>query len=101
MNVGSLLPRHARLTPDRPAFVFEGLRLTFAELDARVNQLANAILSLGLRKGDRLAVILPNTAELYESYLAAAKTGVVIVPLSPLLRGPGLVSLLNDSGSSW
>ena len=100
MNVGSLLPRHARLTPDRPAFVFEGLRLTFAELDARVNQLANAILSLGLRKGDRLAVILPNTAELYESYLAAAKTGVVIVPLSPLLRGPGLVSLLNDSGSS-
>jgi len=100
VNVGSLLPRHARLTPNRTAFVFEGLRLTFAELDTRVNRLANAIHSLGLRKGDRLAVILPNAAELYESYLAAAKTGVVIVPLSPLLRGSGLVSLLNDSGSS-
>lgn len=100
MNVGSLLPRHARLTPDKTAFVFEGERLSFAALEARVNRLANAILALGLRKGDKMAVVLPNSLELYLSYLAAAATGVVIVPLSPLLRGPGLVSLLRDSDAT-
>lgn len=100
MNVGSLLPRHARLTPKQTAFVFGAERLTFAELNARVNRLANGILSLGLRKGDKMAVVLPNSAELYVSYLATAKIGVVIVPLSPLLRGPGLVSLLHDSDTS-
>ncbi len=100
MNVGTLLPRHARLTPDKTAFVFEEMRLTFAELEERVNRLANAILSLGLRKGDKMAVVLANSPELYFSYLATAKIGVVIVPLSPLLRGPGLVSLLRDSDAS-
>lgn len=100
MNVGSLLPRHARLAPQKIAFVFGDERLTFAALEARVNRLANGILSLGLRKGDKMAVVLPNSVELYVSYLATAKTGVVIVPLSPLLRGLGLVSLLRDSDTS-
>jgi len=99
MNLGLLLGQHSRYRPDHLAVVCDGDRLTFRELEAQVNRLANALLSLGLRKGDKLAVVLPNCIELLHAYRAAALTGIVIVPLSPLLRGPGLISLLRDSDS--
>jgi acyl-CoA synthetase (AMP-forming)/AMP-acid ligase II len=96
-HLGILLPRHARYRPDHPAVIFEDHSLTFTQFNRRVNQLSNALLSLGLRKGDKLATILPNCLELLEIYWAVAKIGVVVVPLSPLLRGQGLTRLLNDS----
>jgi len=97
MNLGTLLPKHARCRPDHLALVCGDDRLTFRQLDARVNRLANALLAAGLRKGDTLATVLPNRLEQLEIYLAATKTGVVAVPLSPLLQERGLVSLLQNS----
>jgi acyl-CoA synthetase (AMP-forming)/AMP-acid ligase II len=97
MNVGSLLPWHARFRADHTALICGDDRLTFSDLEKRVNQLANALLSLGLRKGDKLAIVLPNCSELMYAYRAAALLGLVSVPLSPLLRGSGLISLLHDS----
>jgi len=99
MNVGSLLPWHARYRPDHPAVVCGDERLSFAELAKRVNTLANALLSIGLKKGDKLALVLPNCVEILYAYRAAALLGIVTVPLSPLLRGPGLISLLRDSNA--
>ena len=97
MNLGIFPARNARHHPDREALVFEGQRLTWRELDARINRSANALLGLGVTKGDKVALLLPNTIELVELYWAIAKIGAVAVPLSPLLRGPGLLSLLTDS----
>lgn len=99
MNVGSLLPWHARYRPDHLAVVCGDERLNFAELECRVNRLANALTQLGLRKGDKLALVLSNCPEILYAYRAAALLGIVAVPLSPLLRGAGLVSLLSDSES--
>jgi long-chain acyl-CoA synthetase len=100
MNIGSLLPRHAQYRQHHTALVFEDRRLTFLEFNRRVNQLANALLSLGVKKGDKVATILPNSLELLESYWAIVKIGAVIVPLSQLLRGKGLLNLLRDSDTS-
>ena len=100
MNIGSLLPRNARYRPHHTALVFEDRRLTFLEFNRRVTQLANALLKLGVRKGDKVATILPNCIELLESYWAVVKIGAVLVPLSQLLRGKGLLNLLRDSDSS-
>lgn len=97
MNIGSLLPRHARYRPDHPAIVFNDHRLTFSEFNRRVNRLANSLLNLGVSKGDKIATILPNCLELLEVYWAVAKMGAVVVPLSTLTRGKGLVNLLRDS----
>ena len=97
MNVGSLLARHAHYRPNHLAVVCGAHRLDFAEFHRRVNRLSNALLGLGLRKGDKLAIILPNCVELLETYRACAQLGIVSVPLSPLLRGAGLISLLRDS----
>jgi len=99
MNIGTLVPRHARYRPDHLAIVFEDHRLTWQAFNRRVNRLANALLGLGLQKGYKVACILPNSLELLDLYWAVAKTGLVIVPLSPMLRGTGLSRLLNDSDS--
>ena len=97
LNLGGLLPRHARYRGSHPALVVGGRTLTFRELNVYVNRLANALLGAGLRKGDKFATILPNCLELMASYWAAAKTGLVIVPVSPLLQATGLQTMLRDS----
>jgi long-chain acyl-CoA synthetase len=93
----ALLRRHARYRPDDVAVVFRGQRITHAELDRRVNRIANALGAMGLGRDSKVALILDNCVEVIEVYEAAAKTGMVVVPLSPLLRGDGLVNLVNDA----
>ena len=100
MPINTLLTRHTRYYPDKLAVVFEDHRLTFSEFNKRVNRLANALLGMGMRKGDKVATILGNSLEVLEVFQAAAKTGIVVVPLSPLLRGEGLSNLINDSDSA-
>jgi long-chain acyl-CoA synthetase len=97
MNLGTILPRHACYRPDHLAVVFEHHRLSYCELNARVNRLSLGLLKLGIHKGDKLAMLLPNSLEMLDIYWACAKTGIVAVPLSPLLREKGLSCLLADS----
>ena len=100
MPINTLAQRHARYRPNHTAVVFEGARYSHREFNSRINRLANAMLSLGLGKGDKVAVVLDNSLELLEVYQMVAKTGMVVVPLSPLLRGEGLVTLVNDADSA-
>jgi acyl-CoA synthetase (AMP-forming)/AMP-acid ligase II len=100
MNIGTLLPRHARYRGDHPALVVGSRRLTYRQLNATVNRLAHAMLDAGLAKGDKFATVLPNCLQLMAAYWAAAKTGLVIVPLSPLLQRAGLATLLHDSDTA-
>ena len=99
LNIGSLLPRHARFRPDHVALIVNQQSLTFRELNLEVNKLANSLLAAGLTKGNKFATVLPNCLELMLAYWAAAKTGLVIVPCSTLLQEGGLITLLNDSDS--
>ena len=101
MNIGTLLPRHARYRPNHPALIIGDRHLTYRELNALVNRLSNALLQAGLQKGDKLTTILPNCLELVTMYWASAKTGIVIVPASPLLQQSGLQTLLEDSDSRF
>jgi acyl-CoA synthetase (AMP-forming)/AMP-acid ligase II len=100
MNVGSLLPRHARYRGDHTALVVGDLRLSYLQLNRYVNRLANALLAAGLKKGDKFTTVLPNCLELMAAYWAAAKTGLVVVPASPMLQEVGLRTLIDDSDST-
>jgi long-chain acyl-CoA synthetase len=97
MNMGSLLPRHARFRGDRTALVVGDRRLSYRQLNAYVNRLASALRAAGLGKGDKLTTVLGNGLELMAAYWAAAKTGIIIVPASPLLQEAGLAMLVRDS----
>jgi long-chain acyl-CoA synthetase len=97
MNLSSLFSRHARYRPKHLATVFEDQRLTWFEFNKQINRLANALIYLGIRKGDKVATILPNCLELMEVYWAVAKIGAVVVPLSVLLLEQAMKTLLQDS----
>ncbi len=100
MNIGGLLPHHARYRPDYPAFVCGEERFTYKMFNGYVNKLANALLASGLVKGDKFATVLPNCTQLMAAYWAAAKTGLVIVPSSTMLNEIGLFTLLKNSDTA-
>lgn len=83
--------------PEKDAFAEaeSGKRITFRELNRRVNCLANGLLELGLRKGDFISVLSLNSLEFVEIYFALAKAGCVLVPLGYRLSPPELNNLIN------
>ncbi|SNS49821.1 Acyl-CoA synthetase (AMP-forming)/AMP-acid ligase II [Noviherbaspirillum humi] len=85
MNQGRFITRNARYWPDRPATLFKDQAITFRELDERSSRLANALLALGARKGDRIAVQSWNRPELIELECALYKAGLVKVALNARL----------------
>ena len=100
MNIGSIFSGHARYRPDHLAFVYDDQRLTWLELNKSINRLANALLELGIQKGDKVATILPNCLELFETYWAVTKIGAVVVPSSTLLMRQGMKTLLQNSDTA-
>jgi long-chain acyl-CoA synthetase len=80
MNIGDLLVRNANKFPGKLAVVSETRSLSFQGLNERVNRLANSLLGSGLRKGDRIGVLLHNDHQFLELYFASAKTGAVFCP---------------------
>jgi fatty-acyl-CoA synthase len=87
LNIGSVLRTHARVCPDRLGARDLSRSMTFREWNARSCRLANALLGLGLQKGDRVAVLAYNCVEWMEIYAAAAKAGLVAVPINFRLVG--------------
>lgn len=102
-NIGLFLAKRALLNPDREAYVdsHSGLRLSFSELNRRCNRTANAMLELGVKKGDRVGLMLMNSPEFVESYFAIAKIGGVVVPLNWRLTADELEFILKDSGTRF
>jgi len=101
VNVGTFLTQRARLNPDREGYVDggTGFRLSFAAINARSNRAANAMLALGAGRGDRVAIMLMNSAEFVELYFGLAKIGVISVPLNWRLATDELSFILKDSGA--
>lgn len=95
MTLKQLITRHARYRGDLPAVQFETQRLNWREFNAYCNQVANAFAAAGLKKGDKVATVLPNSLELLTLYWAITSLGGVVVPLSPLLNPVGIVKLLK------
>jgi acyl-CoA synthetase (AMP-forming)/AMP-acid ligase II len=77
--------------------VFEGRRLSYGLINERVNRLGNALLKLGLKKGNPVALMQVNTNQCVESYFAVAKTGGIYVPLNFRAKGNELVYMLNTA----
>jgi len=100
MNVRHLINRAVKQYPQNRAVAYRDLRRTFADLDRRVNSLANGLFRLGIRKGDRVGMLLRNCPEFIETDFALSKTGMVRVPCNVRLTGRDHEYVLNDSGSN-
>lgn len=92
--IGSQVSRLAALAPDAPAVTCSGRTVPRGELDATTNRLARAYAELGVRQGDYVTVVLPNSIEWVQAVLAAWKLGAVPQPLSARLPDTELAALL-------
>ena len=103
MNIGDWVRKRSLISPENLAVIYADgdreLRLTYRELNERVNRAARYLLAKGVRKGDRVAVLLLNCNEFLELYFASAKIGAIFVPLNWRLAPPELQYQLGDSGT--
>lgn len=95
-SVGKILSKRAVLTPDKTAIYFEDRPIAYQVLNQEVNRLADLFKAKGLRKGDRIAVDLMNCPEFIACYMAAAKLGLIFVPLNFRLIARELEYQLNQ-----
>jgi len=94
-----LLHSAVRRAGNRPAITFYGRSMTYRQLDAEVNRLANALRSLGVDKGKRVMLLLPNTPQFVIAYYAVLKAGGVIVSTSPVNDREEIQRQVIDSGA--
>ena len=98
MNIGSGIDDNIKRFGEYEALYFEGRSYTNVEINRSANQLGNALKVLGISKGDRVALQMPNSPELISAFPAIYKIGAVVVPLNPLLRPDQAAYIYKDSG---
>src|SRR5690349_24913983 len=96
-NLSSLLEGSAEAHPDRTAVVLGGTRLTYAQVNAAANQVANLLVSRGIQPGDKVALSCPNLPYFTIIYFGILKAGATVVPLNVLLKGREVAYHLADS----
>ena len=100
ITMPEVLTRTAQRFPDRMALIFMGKKITYRELEALVNRFAKALTELGVKAGDKVAMLLPNMPQLVIANYAAFRIGAVPVLNNPLYTEHELAHQLNDSDSS-
>jgi fatty-acyl-CoA synthase len=96
--INDFLRRAVQLYPDKTAVVDSDRRYTYAQLDDRVNQLSNALLDLGVSRGDRVCILSPNSHFFLESFYATSQIGAILVPLNFRLVAADHEYILNHAG---
>ncbi len=100
ITLSNAITENAAKYGEHAALIFMGKIITYSELDELVNSLANALVGLGVKKGDKVALMLPNVPQIVIANFAAFKIGAVSVPHNPLFTEKELEYQLNDSDSS-
>jgi len=100
MNIAKNLERARLFFPDKTALVFEGNSYSYRQLDEDVNRLANGLRALGVKKGDRVALFLPNIPGFILGYFAVQKTGAIAVSVNAMLKRHEVKYIVNDAGAT-
>ncbi|MEA5152155.1 MAG: AMP-binding protein [Oscillospiraceae bacterium] len=100
-NVSEYFLLSVRRNPNKTALVFGDERYSYAQANSRINRIANALLAQGIRAGDKVAFLFPNSCEIVLLYYAIQKIGAVAVPLNFRLipREIGLLVASSDTGT--
>ncbi len=96
--VHELLRRSARQSGDRPAVTFYGKVMTYADLDAAADRFAAGLRRIGVRPGDRVSLVLPNTPHFFVAFFGVLRAGGIVVQTNPLYTARELENLWNDAG---
>ena len=92
------LEESARKYPDQPCTIFKGATISFQEMDAITDRLAAALAGMGVKKGDRVGMFIPNTPQFVMVYFGILKAGGVVVAIDSRYTAPEIVHQANDAG---
>jgi long-chain acyl-CoA synthetase len=99
MDLGQILAQTTERYPQKTAVIFKDQQTTFSELNARANQVANALIAQGVEPGDRVALLMHNLPLFMEAYYGILKAGASVVPMNPLYKAGEVEYILQDSGA--
>jgi long-chain acyl-CoA synthetase len=99
MNLAQNVVRARTFFPDQAAIVFEGRTVTYKDLDETSNRVANALTGIGIKRGDRVALYLPNIPAFPIAYLGILKAGAVAVSINSIFKTDEVAFIVSDSGS--
>ena len=94
----AFLEESARKYPEIPCTIFKGARITFREMNEITDRLAAGLAELGVKKGDRVGMFMPNTPQFVMTFFAILKLGAVVVATNPLYSGHEIEHQVNDAG---
>lgn len=97
LTVGHIMDKNSMFYPKKPATIYGDKRISYSEINTRINKFANALTKLGVKKGDRVAVLLFNSDLYPQINFALAKKGAVGVPLNYRLKGKEIGYIVNNS----
>ena len=97
LNLAVLLEESAKERQEKPALILKDRVLDYTGLRDAANKFANALASLGAKRGDKVAIMVPNVPEFVVAYYGILNAGAAVVPLNPLLQGPEIAYHLDDS----
>ncbi len=100
ISLYDLIKETSEKYPDLTALVFMGQETTFREMQKNIDSTAAALVDLGVKKGDRVALMLPNCPQYVFAYYACMKLGAVVVQVNPLYSPGEVEFILNDSGAT-
>ncbi|MCS6949031.1 MAG: long-chain fatty acid--CoA ligase [Armatimonadota bacterium] len=98
MNLFQMLLQSAQRDPDRTALIFRDQPISYAQLLGAVSGVAKGLQELGIEKGDRVALLLPNVPQFVMAYYGCQALGAIAVPANPLLKPDELRYIYNDAG---
>ena len=90
---------NAKVDPEKPALVCDGRTVTWGAFDQRINKIANLLLSMGVAKGDNIAIISPNSIPYAELFMGILRAGACVTPLSTMASPDALKKMLTDCGA--
>jgi acyl-CoA synthetase (AMP-forming)/AMP-acid ligase II len=99
LTIPDMIAGNGKWIPDQIAWVYGERRVTWKEFSSRVNRVANALIGLGVGKGDRVAVLMTDSIETAEILFGVVRAGAVVVPLSPMVTPQAIERMVADSGS--
>ncbi len=99
ISLGQMLERSAERYPDNVAVTFINNKITYARLNQMANRFANVLKQLGVSKGDRVALLMPNTPQMVIAFYGVMKLGAVAVMFNPLYSAREIEHQLRDSGA--
>ena len=99
LTMPDYLEKSAKDFPDKTAMVFVGYKLTYRQFKDQVDRFATCLTDFGIKKGDAVAILLPNAIPCVVAYYAILKIGAIVVLNNPLYSDPELDHQFNDSGS--